>query len=123
MTSWRNVSTTRSFALTLPAPPRIAVAAWVGCVGAAVAALAVTPATASPAARATATATRCNFLMTSSFILGFETLDLIVQVDIKIHHNLMSQVILWRPRVSARARGIRQLATLSKKPPNARVQL
>jgi hypothetical protein len=57
-----------------PGAAPIAVAAWVGCAGAAVAALAVTPATARPAVRATATATRCNFLMTSSFILGFGNL-------------------------------------------------
>src|SRR3984957_20737714 len=82
MTSWRNASTTRSFALTLPAL-HDTVAAWLLCPGAAVVAFAAAPATPRPAAvRATATAARCNFRMTGSFVLDARNTDLIVQVNV-----------------------------------------
>src|SRR6266446_8026344 len=74
-TSWRKASTTRSFAFTLAPPSRDAAASLVLCPGAAVVAFAAAPATPREvAARAAVTATHCNFLITSSFMLGSWTL-------------------------------------------------
>src|SRR5580692_9502129 len=92
-TSWRNASTTRSFALTDPAPPHDGAAAWVRCAGAAVVAFAVAPATPKPAtARAAATAARCSLFMTISFVLCPGDLDLIVHVNTEGNY-LTCQVI------------------------------
>src|SRR5580704_1949394 len=92
-TSCRNASTTCSFALTDPAPPRDGAAAWVRCAGAAAVAFAVAPATPRPAAaRAAATAARCNLFMRISLVLGSGNLDLIVHVNAE-PNNLICQVI------------------------------
>src|SRR5689334_16255398 len=92
MTSWRNASTTCSFARTDPAPPHDA-AAWARCPGAAVVAFAAAPATPRPAAaRAAATAARCSFFMTISLVLCPGDLDLIVHVNTEPNY-LTCQVI------------------------------
>src|ERR1700722_12003998 len=88
MTSRRKASTSRSLAVTVETlpPTRAAVAGWAECSTVTVFAFAVAPLTARPAAavaaaRAVARATRCNFLMTSSFMLGRNVINLTVQVD------------------------------------------